>query len=79
MERTVHTDPEQAIAVDSVEEEYAIIAAERCACGGRFHVVRQSLVRSGDRSYDLLEAICQRCGQPREFLFDVSAFFGKTA
>jgi hypothetical protein len=69
-------EPNQAIPVDNVGQEYAYIAATPCACGGSQHVTGQALVSYEGRYYDQLEVVCTRCGQRGVFLFDISAFFG---
>ena len=69
-----------AIAVASVEEEYHMISETPCLrCGGRLMTRKQSLLKDEKTSkqYDLVESVCVMCGTPREFLFDISAFFGK--
>ncbi len=68
-------DWDRAIPVDSVQQEYALIAARRCECEGRFRVVRQALLFQQGRPYDLLEAICRQCGRSERFLFDIGRFF----
>lgn len=73
----MEVDPRQAIPVDGVAQEYAILASQTCACGGRFRPVRQALLHDRGRYYDLLEAVCQQCGAPRQFLFDIHTFFGR--
>jgi len=70
-------DPEQAVPVGNVAQEYEIVAADHCRCGGDFRVLRQALLFHEGRPYDLLETVCVQCGQAREFLFDISDFFGK--
>jgi len=70
-------DPKQAVAVNGIQQEYEIVAAERCPCGSQFQVTRQALLFHEGRPYDLLETACRQCGQQRQFLFDISAFFGK--
>jgi hypothetical protein len=65
-----------AIKVDSVSQEYNHIGLQRCACGGRWRPTSQALLREGDKHFDLIKAVCQKCGLETEFLFDVSSFFG---
>ncbi len=72
-------DLEQAIPVNSIAEEYDLIAAEGCPCGASFQVVRQSLLQRSGRPYDLLEATCPQCRRQRQFLFDIGSFFGQPA
>jgi hypothetical protein len=69
-------DTGQAVAVDSVEQEYALVAARTCSCGGHFRVLGQTLVVRDGRPYDLLDVVCQQCGQKGQFLFDIQSFFG---
>ena len=71
---------DDAIVVASVDAEYARVWGTPCAnCGKRLSVRKQSLLtdpRTG-KHYDLLETSCVQCATPREFLFDISSFFGK--
>ncbi len=69
-------ETDEPIPVKSIEEEYAIIAEERCTCGGVFRVVRQSLVLRPGQPCDLLEAVCLLCGNRRKFFFAINSFFG---
>ncbi len=73
----MEVDPRQAIPVDSVAQEYCILAGQTCPCGGHFRPVRQALLHDQGRYYDLLEAVCQQCGAQRRFLFDIHTFFGQ--
>jgi len=70
-------DYSRAIPVQNIPQEYAFIAAQRCPCTGRLEVTRQALVFHAGQPYDLLFAVCQRCGQEHRFLFDIRSFFGK--
>lgn len=67
----------QAIVVNSVAEEYAIVRQERCDCGGPFKVHMQSLHENLGKMYDVLHCICNACGLEKEFIFDINSFFGK--
>jgi len=66
-----------ATKVNSISEEYDHIGAQRCACGGRWRSVSQALLQDGDRHFDMIKAVCQKCGLETEFLFDISSFFGQ--
>lgn len=70
-------DFSQAIPVAGVAQEYDLIAAQGCACGGCWQVTVQRLLFQADRPYDLLEAVCQQCGRERRFLFDIGSSFGQ--
>ena len=70
-----------AIAVSSVEEEYRTISETRCLrCGGRLLSRKQTLLTDDktNKHYDQVETACVMCGTPREFLFDINSFFGKS-
>jgi hypothetical protein len=74
--------PEQApvgpLTVGSIEDEYRYLHDHPCPdCGGRYEVIRQSLLFNEGRPFDGLETHCGGCGARRAFLFDISAFFGK--
>ncbi|MEO8286821.1 MAG: VOC family protein [Chloroflexota bacterium] len=67
------------LVVNSVGEEYAYIAGLSCSrCGGSYRVVRQSLSASpGKVPMDIIEVVCQKCGQSGMLHFDISRFFGR--
>jgi hypothetical protein len=70
--------PDGARQVGSVAEEYAELRRSRCECGGSYTVVLQRLVYSADgRPADILSTKCSACGSARDFVFDISSFFGK--
>lgn len=59
-----------------------MITETRCLrCTGKLMTRKQSLLTDDktDKHYDLVEAVCVMCGTPREFLFDISLFFGNRA
>lgn len=66
---------DDAIDVDSVAQEHEIVGRQRCDCGGKLQLKRQSLLAHEDGHYDLIEVQCEACHEPRVFLFDVSDFF----
>ncbi|RME48311.1 MAG: hypothetical protein D6791_03625 [Chloroflexi bacterium] len=68
---------DHAIDVTSIAQEYEIIGRQRCDCGGRLQLTRQSLVTHGHHHYDLMETECMACHRPRNFLFNIDSFFGK--
>lgn len=71
---------DEAIKIASVEAEYRRVALTPCSnCSNRLEMKKQTLVNDQDtgKAYDLLETRCIHCGKPREFLFDISFFFGK--
>ena len=63
------------LPVNCVEEEYAFVSLQRCDCGGSFTVERQML-SGGDVPMDVLAARCAECKARRDFVFDISAFYG---
>ncbi len=66
-----------AIKVNSISQEYTHIGSQRCVCGGRWQLTSQTLLQDGDHYFDLIKAVCQKCGLEVEFLFDISSFFGQ--
>ncbi len=70
-------EPSEAVPVNSIGEEYRLVSRTRCSCGGALRVERQALLFREGQPYDLLEAVCQQCGQRHDFLFDIGSFFGK--
>jgi hypothetical protein len=70
--------PVGPLPAGSIEEEYRYLHAHPCpACGGRYELLRQSLLFKEGRPFDGFETRCAGCGARRAFLFDISAFFGK--
>jgi hypothetical protein len=68
-----------AVAVASVEEEYRQVTRTACTCGGTLEVKKQTLERDDEGTpYDRLEAACVACREPREFLFAIGSFYGKS-
>jgi hypothetical protein len=68
--------PQQPIKVNSLQSEYVYVTNQRCPCGGRYTVVSQALMLTTPPA-DRLECRCQKCGQERAFVFDISSFFGQ--
>jgi hypothetical protein len=66
------------IKVHCVDEEYWYISKERCQCGGEFEMMKQSLMHDSEGTpMDVLNTICKKCGSPKDFVFDISSFFGR--
>jgi len=75
---------ETAILIDApnamvgIPLEYDHVRSTRClACGGRFDIVRQSVLQQGGRQYDRLDIKCTNCGTTTSVFFDITHFFGK--
>jgi hypothetical protein len=70
--------PVGPLVAASIEDEYRYMQDHPCpACGGRYAVLRQSLLFKDGTPFDGFETRCGGCGARRSFLFDISAFFGK--
>lgn len=67
----------EIVKVNSIIEEYAYVANQRCTCGGKFERNAQALLMRDGKPHDQLATSCTQCGTQRAFLFDISAFFGK--
>jgi hypothetical protein len=63
---------ENAIVVDSVEDEYIWLAQHY----SQFTLVQQSLSQMGDKHYDVMR-IRTGSGEEKDIFFDVTSFFGK--
>jgi len=74
-ERHMGDSPARAIPVTKISEEYAYLAQQRCACGGRYQLGSQALVRREGRYLDLLTARCRQCGARASWAFDVTERF----
>lgn len=66
----------QAVCVHSISQEYWYIKRDPCVCGGQFEKEMQELILYNDNPSDRLMTKCSKCGLTREFIFDISAFFG---
>lgn len=70
---------EGAVKVKGIPEEHAYIAREHCNCGGAWRWMQQALLFSPQQvPHDRISVQCDKCGETREYLFDVSGFFGVT-
>jgi hypothetical protein len=70
--------PVGPLVAASIEDEYRYMQDHPCpACGGRYGVLRQSLLFKDGTPFDGFETRCGGCGARRSFHFDISAFFGK--
>jgi hypothetical protein len=69
---------EHALTVNSIREEYAHIAGQRCACGGAWEKLSQALQFDDNQvPHDRIDVKCASCGNLSDFLFNCSRFFGK--
>lgn len=65
------------VKVYDVAAERWLMTMLKCACGGSWGGSgAQRLVDVDGRPCDEIDAICDACGLPMTFRFDVSAFFG---
>jgi hypothetical protein len=53
----------------NVANQYRVIRAARCECGGRLKPKKVALKEEGDGLYDLHETLCVKCGKARQFKF----------
>ncbi|MCL5774453.1 MAG: S41 family peptidase [Firmicutes bacterium] len=69
---------QDAVKVNSVDEEYQYIKKLQCdADGSQYQVVRQSLITKNGKFYDAFYLKCTRCGKEKTVIFDINEFFGK--
>ena len=69
-------DFDHAVKVDSVDTEYRYVAEQHCSqCSSPLKHEGQALFRQSGKSYDVLHTICKKCGQERDFTFDISSFY----
>jgi hypothetical protein len=64
----------QAVRVHDVSQEYWYIKRNPCNCGGQFQKEMQFLTDYDGKPADRLATRCDRCGEARDFIFDISAF-----
>lgn len=65
-----------AMAVQSVHEEYEHVAGQRCPrCGGPYQVTSQALMESPDGRHhlDVLHVKCEGCGRETSVKFNIDA------
>jgi tetratricopeptide (TPR) repeat protein len=63
------------ITANSIMFEAAHITAQYCSCGGRYQADIQRLVIINDQPIDYIAARCERCGETRDFFFDIHTFY----
>lgn len=65
------------IPVTSVQQEYELIRASSCPCGGNWEAGTQVAYFDPaiGKHCDRVELTCLRCGQSREVHFDISGFY----
>jgi hypothetical protein len=68
--------PDNLVKVHDVAQEYWYIRRTHCSCGGTFQTQMQMLQYRDGTPVDRLVTKCDKCGNAREFLFDISAFHG---
>ncbi len=66
----------ELIPANSVTFELAHIAAQRCTCGGHYHVKSQQQLLANELPIDRVRAVCEACGAERAFYFDIHTFYG---
>ncbi len=67
----------ELIPANSLTFELAYIAASHCECGGTYQAQSQQLLFANDLPIDRVQAQCERCGQSRDFYFDIHSFYGQ--
>lgn len=72
-------DIRNARHVFSLAEEYRYIDAQRCPdCHGRYRIISDHRhENSRGEPLDIFVCICNGCGTPRRFFFNVVAVFGR--
>ena len=59
--------------VRHVDDEDLLMAS--CSCGGSWRLHSNDVAPVAGRWHDRLGVVCDRCGQPKSFVFDITAFF----
>lgn len=67
----------ELIPANSLTFELAYVAASHCECGGTYQAQSQQLLFANDLPIDRIQARCERCGQSRDFYFDIHSFYGQ--
>jgi hypothetical protein len=67
---------DRLVKVHDVSQEYWYISRSACPCGGRYDIQRQVLKSRDGVAVDHVVTRCNGCGHSRDFIFDISAFFG---
>lgn len=70
---------EEAVVVNSIEEEIKYIKRQRCSCGGRFDVEKCQVAHTSEdnKHYDVFFVVCSKCKREKNFVFSIDNFFGK--
>ncbi|MFH1789285.1 MAG: hypothetical protein ABH834_07890 [Candidatus Altiarchaeota archaeon] len=70
-----------AVKAYCVPWEYMFVGFQRCSCGAAFITPPankkcvQHLRKSEGKYYDVIEITCVKCGNKKEFVFDINGFF----
>ena len=62
-----------ALAVHRTEDEDALMGS--CQCGGSWRLRSNEVAPVSGCWHDRLGVVCDQCGQPNSFVFDITAFF----
>lgn len=65
------------IIANSIMFEAAHITAQYCSCGGKYQADIQRLLIINDKPIDYIGTRCERCGESRDFFFDIHSFYNK--
>jgi len=58
---------------ESVADEHAYVAQQRCDCGGSYEVAEEDRLKVGDEFFDTLRCRCVECGAEKGFSFEALA------
>lgn len=61
-----------------VDAEYQWLRTQRCGAdgAGTWTTHEQSLLDHDGRAYDVLHCVCSTTGEPHDFVFDITQYFG---
>jgi hypothetical protein len=57
--------------------EYRFLAFHPCGAKVRWQLKSQALIQADGRPYDVLHVVCPETKSERDFVFDISSYFGK--
>jgi hypothetical protein len=61
------------VRVQRTEDEDTLMGS--CGCGGAWRLRSNAVAAVTGRWHDRLGVVCEVCGNPRKFVFDITEFF----
>lgn len=65
----------KAITVDSHDHLQQLLTMSRCLCGSKMDTTSIRKMGYQKRTFEVYATKCPKCGEGRDFVFDISAYF----